>query len=65
FMDWYYGGLNFHIEHHLYPKMARKHLRAAGPYIKAVCIKHGIDYEMLSFVDAIKKTLSHMKRVGD
>lgn len=65
FMDWYYGGLNFHIEHHLYPKMARKHLRTAGPYVKAVCEKHGIDYDMLSFVDALKKTLSHMKKVGD
>ena len=38
-MDWYYGGLNFHIEHHLYPKLARNHLREAGQYVKAVCDK--------------------------
>ena len=63
--DWYYGGLNYHIEHHLFPTMARKYLRDAAPYVQAVCKKHGIDYDMCSFTQAMFKTLEHLKVTGD
>ncbi len=62
--DWYYGGLNYHIEHHLFPKLARNRLREAGDYIKAICIKHGVEYDMVPFSTALTRTLSHLKVVG-
>lgn len=61
---WYYGGLNFHIEHHLFPKMARKHLGDAAPYVEDVCKRHGIEYDSCSFYEAICKTLVHLKSAG-
>ncbi|CAH1800240.1 unnamed protein product [Owenia fusiformis] len=64
FMDWYYGGLNFHIEHHLFPKMARKYLRHASPLVKEVCAKHDIEYDSQSFVEALVTTLAHLKKAG-
>ena len=63
--DWYYGGLNFHIEHHLFPRIGRKHLRAAGAYVQEICERHNIDYDMCSFTSAMTKTLSHLKQAGD
>ena len=35
--DYLLGGLNYQIEHHLFPKMARPNLRRAQPVVKAFC----------------------------
>ena len=63
-LDWYYGGLNFHIEHHLFPTMARKKLRDAAPYVIDICKRHNIDYESRSFMGCLTMTLSHLKKAG-
>ena len=62
--DWYYGGLNYHIEHHLFPTLPRKHLRAIGPRVQAICKKHGIDYDICPFTEALWKTLVSLKEAG-
>jgi len=62
--DWYYGGLNYHIEHHLFPKMNRNFLRHASPYVREVCKKHNIDYDMVPMTEALAKTLRHLKETG-
>lgn len=61
-LDWYYGGLNFHIEHHLFPKLARQHLRQVAPDVEAICKKHGIEYDSNSFFMCLIKTLSHLRK---
>ena len=63
-IDWYYGGLNHHIEHHLFPRMARNKLRSAAPYVKDICDRHNINYESRSFVGCLTMTLSHLKMAG-
>lgn len=63
-LDWFHGGLNLHIEHHLYPKMARNKLRKASVYIKKVCAKHGLVYDSVSFTTAMSRTLVHLKSTG-
>ena len=35
--DWFLGGLNYQIEHHLFPSMPRPHLRLAQPLVRAHC----------------------------
>lgn len=62
--DWYYGGLQFHIEHHLFPTMARNKLREAAAYVRPLCEEHGISYDQCSFTTALTKTLSHLKLSG-
>jgi fatty acid desaturase len=42
--DFLYGGLNYQIEHHLYPTMPRRNLRHVRPIVRAYCEKHGITY---------------------
>ena len=64
YWDWYYGGLNYHIEHHLFPTMARKHLRTASDRVREVCAKHGIEYDFCTIIEALTKTLVHLKKVG-
>jgi linoleoyl-CoA desaturase len=42
FLTWYLGGLNFQIEHHLFPKICHVHYPALSPIVEATCQAHGI-----------------------
>jgi fatty acid desaturase len=45
--DFLYGGLNYQIEHHLFPTMPRVHFSRARAIIKPFCLAHGLPYEEL------------------
>ncbi|KAK9143891.1 hypothetical protein Syun_013291 [Stephania yunnanensis] len=51
-MDWFHGGLQFQIEHHLFPRLPRCHLRKISPLVKSLCKKHGLPYTSVSFWEA-------------
>jgi fatty acid desaturase len=48
-MDWFYGGLHFHNEHHAFPCMPRYNLRLCSADMKDFCAKYGAPYEYLWF----------------
>lgn len=62
--DFLYGGLNFQIEHHLFPSMARNRLRAAQPIIVAFCREHGISYHETSMLGSYREILGHLHELG-
>jgi len=41
---WLFGGLNFQIEHHLFPRVCHVHYPALAPIVRRVCLKHGVKY---------------------
>ena len=43
-LGWYVGGLNFQIEHHLFPRVSHVHYRALAPLVERVCRAHGVRY---------------------
>jgi linoleoyl-CoA desaturase len=43
-LNWYLGGLNHQIEHHLFPKVCHVHYAALSPIVEAVCLQHGVRY---------------------
>ena len=45
FADGWYGGLNYQIEHHLFPTMPRNRLGDARKIVRPYCEAHGIPYE--------------------
>ncbi|MEV1021975.1 acyl-CoA desaturase [Streptomyces sp. NPDC050264] len=63
--DWFLGGLNYQIEHHLFPSMPRPHLRLAQPMVKAHCRDLGIPFTETGLVDSYRQALSHMYEVGE
>ncbi|WP_328745200.1 acyl-CoA desaturase [Streptomyces sp. NBC_00285] len=63
--DWFLGGLNYQIEHHLFPSMPRPHLRLAQPLVRAHCRDLGIPYAETGLVDSYRQALSHMHEVGE
>ena len=43
-LSWYVGGLNFQIEHHLFPRVCSIHYPAISEIVRAAASKHGIPY---------------------
>ncbi|MFF7728985.1 fatty acid desaturase family protein [Streptomyces sp. NPDC008001] len=62
--DWLMGGLNYQIEHHLFPNMPRPHLRLARPLVRAHCRAAGLPYTETGIVDSYRQALHHMHDVG-
>lgn len=51
-LTWYTGGLNFHIEHHLFPRVSHVHYPALAPIVREVAAAHGLHYVELPTVRA-------------
>ncbi|KAG8056474.1 hypothetical protein GUJ93_ZPchr0002g23843 [Zizania palustris] len=51
-MDWFHGGLQFQIEHHLFPRLPRCHHRQVALFVHDLCKKHGLPYAAASFWEA-------------
>ena len=62
--DFWYGGLNYQIEHHLFPRMPRNKLRAAQPIIRGFCRDHSVAYHETSVLQSYKEILQHLHEVG-
>lgn len=43
-LTWYVGGLNFQIEHHLFPKICHLHYPALSPIVERICGEFKIRY---------------------
>ncbi|MEX0690675.1 MAG: acyl-CoA desaturase [Gemmatimonadales bacterium] len=43
-LRWYVGGLNFQVEHHLFPKVCSLHYPAIAPIVEETARKHGLPY---------------------
>lgn len=44
FVSWWVGGLNFQIEHHLFPKISHVHYPDISKIIREACAEYGITY---------------------
>lgn len=64
FIDVAMGGLNYQIEHHLFPSMPRPHLRRAAPIIAAYCRRHGVPYTQTGLFASYAIVIRYINRVG-
>jgi fatty acid desaturase len=58
------GGLNYQIEHHLFPNMPRPNLRRAQPLIRAFCTRHNIPYTEATMFGSYAEAIRHLHHVG-
>ncbi|HKP99986.1 MAG TPA: acyl-CoA desaturase [Actinomycetes bacterium] len=63
-VDWLLGGLNYQIEHHLFPSMPRPNLRRAQPLVRAFCRDHGLPYTEASLFGSYAEAVRHLHMVG-
>lgn len=64
FMDNLMGGLNYQIEHHLFPSMPRPHLRRASEIVKGYCAENRIPYYEASLVGSYAVVIRYLNKVG-
>ena len=62
--DFWYGGLNYQIEHHLFPRLPRNKLREAQAIVRDFCQRHAIDYHETSVLQSYREILQHLHAVG-
>lgn len=59
-LDFYYGGLNSQIEHHLFPRVSHNRYRAMRPIVRAFCEKRGIAYHEAGLFRALASVGRHL-----
>jgi fatty acid desaturase len=59
------GGLNYQIEHHLFPNMPRSCLRHAQPIIRAHCQALGLAFHETTLAQSYRAVLTHLNTIGE
>lgn len=62
-VDFVYGGLNYQIEHHLFPTMPRVNFSKCKPVVEAFCKENGIPYEETGVVRSYRQILGALGKV--
>ena len=64
-LSWYVGGLNFQVEHHLFPRISHIHYPAIRPIVKKTAESFGVKYnEEPTFFSAIRSHVRELKKLG-
>ncbi len=64
-LTWALGGLNFQIEHHLFPKVPHTHYPKIAEIVRRNCAKHGVRYSFhSSLAGALRSHFLHLKAMG-
>ncbi len=62
--DIVYLGLNYQIEHHLFPQCPRNKLKLITPYLKDMCKKMSLAYTEVGIIDSNRMILNELKQVA-
>jgi fatty acid desaturase len=62
--DFALGGLNYQIEHHLFPSMPRPNLRHSQALIREFCLQRDLPYCQSSLLGSYAQALRHLNTVG-
>eukprot|EP01129_Flabellula_baltica_P002505 TRINITY_DN12319_c0_g1_i1.p1 TRINITY_DN12319_c0_g1~~TRINITY_DN12319_c0_g1_i1.p1 ORF type:complete len:467 (+),score=81.56 TRINITY_DN12319_c0_g1_i1:139-1401(+) len=63
--DWLCGGLNYQVEHHLFPTVPRNKLNALKPIVEKYCKDNNLPYQSESFIDCFTLIETQLKSVAD
>lgn len=64
FTTWFTGGLNYQIEHHLFPRMPRHQYPVICDRVRALCEKNGLPYEIRGIWNSSAFLTTHLTKVG-
>ncbi|HYH56951.1 MAG TPA: fatty acid desaturase, partial [Anseongella sp.] len=64
-VSWLLGGLNFQIEHHLFPRISHVHYPALSKIIRENCLRHDLPYNYFpTLLQAVGSHVRIMKQLG-
>lgn len=63
-LDFFHGGLQFQIEHHLFPRLPRHRLRETKSKVQELCRKHNVPYRSKTFYEANLEVIQRLKETA-
>ncbi|HSC55153.1 MAG TPA: acyl-CoA desaturase [Phnomibacter sp.] len=64
-VSWFVGGLNFQVEHHLFPRISHIHYPAVSKIVKQACKEYNIPYlEYRSVYKAVASHIAYLRGLG-
>jgi fatty acid desaturase len=64
-IDFLYGGLNYQVEHHLFPSMPRMHLGKARKIVREFCVSNNIPYYEVGIVESYVDVADYLHDVSE
>ncbi|WBB95640.1 MULTISPECIES: acyl-CoA desaturase [unclassified Solwaraspora] len=64
-VDFLYGGLNYQVEHHLFPTMPRMNLNRCRPIVQRYCGEHDIPYREVTLFESYREVASFLHEVSE
>jgi len=64
FVDWFCGGLQYQVDHHLFPMVPRHHLPKVHELVVSFCKEYGVSYHEANMWDGSVEVLSHLSTVS-
>jgi len=65
FVDWFCGGLQYQVDHHLFPTMPRHHLPKAHLLIDSFCREWNVSYHEADLINGNIEVIQHLQQVSD
>lgn len=64
-VSWFLGGLNYQVEHHLFPRISHVHYPAIQQIVQKTCEDYGVTYHYYpTMSEALASHFRHMKHLG-
>jgi len=65
FVDWFCGGLQYQVDHHLFPMMPRNNIAKCHKLVESFCKEWGVKYHAVDMVVGTMEVLRHLQNVSD
>lgn len=63
-LDWVFGGLNYQIEHHLFPQVPSRRLAQVQPVVQSSLLAAGLPYNGLGFGASVRAVAGHFRHIA-
>jgi len=64
-IGWYVGGLNYQVEHHLFPRVSHVHYPAIAPIVERTAREFGLPYNVnRTLIEALRSHFALLRRIG-
>lgn len=64
FVDWFFGGLQYQVDHHLFPSLPRHNFGKVHKLVEEFCKEHGVTYHETNIWDGTVEVLKHLSTVS-
>lgn len=64
FVDWFCGGLQYQVDHHLFPMVPRHNLKKVHALVESFCKEHNVHYHEANMFVGTVEVLQHLAEVS-